>query len=146
MFKLERPRGDETTAYLSIRVLAAAAIAFVVITSFQARLAPGGHGEALGVAAALIVFCGATIGAMWLMQAGSAVQLAALLAAVVSAAALIGLQGNGAAFLGVFPAVCLAALVLPVRLQRAGSRRGRWRGVGGMAGKRAGTYRRHRLE
>ena len=116
MFKLERPRGDETTAYLSIRVLAAAAIAFVVITSFQARLAPGGHGEALGVAAALIVFCGATIGAIWLMQAGSAVLLAALLAAVISAAALIALQGNGAAFLGVFPAVCLAALVLPVRL------------------------------
>ena len=116
MFKLERPRGDETTAYLSIRVLAAAAIAFVVITSFQARLAPGGHGEALGVATALLVFCGATIGAIWLIEAGSAVQLAVLLAAVISAAALIGLQGNGAAFLGVFPAVCLAALVLPVRL------------------------------
>ena len=116
MFKLERPRGDETTAYLSIRVLAAAALAFVVITSFQARLAPGGHGEALGVATALLVFCGATIGAMWLIEAGPAVQLAVLLAAVISAAALITLQGNGAAFLGVFPAVCLAALVLPVRL------------------------------
>jgi signal transduction histidine kinase len=62
------------------------------------------------------VFCGATIAAMWLAQAGSAVQLAVLVMAVVSAAALIGLQGNGAAFLGVFPAVCLAALVLPVRL------------------------------
>ena len=43
-------------------------------------------------------------------------QLALLVIAVVSAAALIGLQGNDAAFLGVFPAVCLAALVLPVRL------------------------------
>jgi signal transduction histidine kinase len=53
---------------------------------------------------------------MWLTQAGSGVQLAVLVIAVVSAAALIGLQGNGAAFLGVFPAVCLAALVLPVRL------------------------------
>ena len=114
--ELERARGREQAAYLSIRVLAAAAIAFVVITSFQARPAPGGHGEALSVAVGLIVFCGATIAAMWLTQAGSAVQLAVLVIAVVSAAALIGLQGNGAAFLGVFPAVCLAALVLPVRL------------------------------
>jgi signal transduction histidine kinase len=112
---LERARGREQAAYLSIRVLAAAAIAFVVITSFQARPAPGGHGEALGVSVALVVFCGATIAAMWLAQAGSAVQPAVLLVAVLSAAALIGVQGNGAAFLGVFPAVCMAALVLPVR-------------------------------
>jgi signal transduction histidine kinase len=93
-----------------------AAIAFVVATSLLARPAPGGHGAALGAAAALIVFCGATIAAMWLTGAGPAVQLVVLLVAVVSAAALIGLQGNGAAFLGVFPAVCLAALILPVRL------------------------------
>jgi signal transduction histidine kinase len=114
--ELERARGREQAAYLSIRVLAVAVIAFVVITSFQARPAPGGQGEALGVAAGLMVFCGATIAAMWLTQAGSGVQLAVLVMAVVSAAALIGLQANGAAFLGVFPAVCLAALVLPVRL------------------------------
>ncbi len=116
MPELERARGREQAAYLSIRVLAVAAIAFVVITSFQARPAPGSHSAALGVAVALIVFCGATIAAMWLTQAAPAVQLAVLLVAVVSAAALIGLQGNSAAFLGVFPAVCLAALVLPVRL------------------------------
>ena len=114
--ELERARGREQATYLWIRVLAVAVIAFVVITSFQARPAPGGQGEALGVAVGLIVFCGATIAAMWLTQAGSAVQLAVLVIAVASAAALIGLQGNGAAFLGVFPAVCLAALVLPVRL------------------------------
>lgn len=114
--ELDRARGREQAAYLSIRVLAAAAIAFVVITSFQARPAPGGQGEALGAAVALVVFCGATIAAMWLTQAGSRVQLALLVIAVVSAAALIGLQGNDAAFLGVFPAVCLAALVLPARL------------------------------
>ena len=113
--ELERVRGRERAAYLSIRVLAVAATAFVVITSFQARPAPGGQGEALGVAVGLIVFCCATIAAMWLTQAGSGVQLAVLVIAVVSAAALIGLQGNGAAFLGVFPAVCMAALVLPVR-------------------------------
>jgi signal transduction histidine kinase len=44
------------------------------------------------------------------------VLLPAALAAVGSAAALIGLQANGAAFLGVFPAVGLAALALPVPL------------------------------
>ena len=114
--ELDRARSREQAAYLLIRVLAVAAIAFVVITSFQARPAPGGQGEALGVAVGLIVFCGATMAAMWLTQAGSAAQLAVLVIAVVSAAALIGLQGNDAAFLGVFPAVCLAALVLPVRL------------------------------
>ena len=114
--ELERARGREQAAYLSIRVLAVAAIAFVVVTSFQARPAPGGQGEALGVAVGLVVFCGATIAAMWLTQPGSGVQLAVLVIAVASAAALIGLQGNDAAFLGVFPAVCLAALVLPVRL------------------------------
>ena len=114
--ELERARGRERAAYLLIRVLAVAVIAFVVITSFQARPAPGGQGEALGVAVGLTVFCGATIAAMWLTQPGSAMQLAVLVIAVVSAAALIGLQGNGAAFLGVFPAVCLAALVLPVRV------------------------------
>jgi len=114
--KLEWARGREQAAYLSIRVLAVAAIAFVVITSFQARPAPGSHSEALDVAVALTVFCGATIAAMWLTEAGPAVQLTVLLVAVISAAALIGLQGNGAAFLGVFPAVCLAALIMPVRL------------------------------
>jgi len=114
--ELERAQGRERATYLSIRVLAVAAIAFVVTTSFQSRPAPGGHGAALGVAVALIAFCGATIAAMWLTQARPEVQLAVLLAAVVSAAALIGLQGNGAAFLGVFPAVSLAALILPVPL------------------------------
>ncbi len=113
---MEGAQGRERAAYLSIRVLAVAAIAFVVITSFQARPGPGGHGEALAVAVALLVFSGATIGAARLTRAGPAVQLAALLMAVAGAAALIGLQGNGAAFLGVFPAVCMAALVLPVRL------------------------------
>ena len=114
--ELERARGREQAAYRWIRLLAVAVIAFVVITSVQARPAPGGQGEALGVAVGLIVFCGATIAAMWLTKAGSAMQLAVLVIAVASAAALIGLQGNSAAFLGVFPAVCLAALVLPVRL------------------------------
>jgi signal transduction histidine kinase len=114
--ELDRAQGREQTAYLAIRALAVAAIAFVVITSFQGQPAPGSHGEALGAAVALTVFCAATFGGMWLARAGTAAQLAALLSAVISAATLIGLQGNGAAFLGVFPAVCLAALALPVRV------------------------------
>jgi len=113
---LERARGREQAIFLSVRILALAAIAFVVITSFQARPAPGGHGEALGVAAALIAFCGATIAAMWLPQSRPVVHGAVLLVAAVSPAGLIGLQANRAGFLGVFPAISLAALILPVVL------------------------------
>ena len=144
--ELERARGREQAAYLWLRVLAVAVIAFVVITSVQARPAPGGQGEALGVAVGLVAFCGATIAAMWLTQAGSGAQLAVLVIDVASAAALIGLQGNDAAFLGVFPAVCLAALVLPVRLSALVAGHGRCRGLGGMAGQRTRTHRGHRLE
>ena len=114
--ELQRARGREKATYLWIRVLGAAAIAFVVVTTFQARPAPGGAGQALGVAFALIAFCGATIAAMWLSLPRPAVQMAVLLLAVAGAAALVGLQGNGAAFLGVFPALCLAAFALPVHL------------------------------
>jgi len=114
--ELQRARGRENVTYLWIRVLGVAAIAFVVTTSLQARPAPGAHGQALGVTFALIVFCLATIAAMWLTLPQPAVQLAVLLLAVAGAAALIGLQANGAAFLGVFPALCLAAFALPVHL------------------------------
>ena len=111
---LDRARGREQAAYRAIRVLAVAVVAFVVTTSFQARPTPGGHGEALGAAAALTVFSAATLAMMWPSQGRPVAQLTALLIAVISAAALIGIQGNGAAFLGVFPAVCMAALALPV--------------------------------
>ena len=114
--ELQQARGREKAAYLWIRVLGVAAIAFVVTTSFQARPAPGGGGHALAVAFALTVFCGATIAAMWLTVPSPVVQMAVLLLAVAGAAALIALQANGAAFLGVFPVLCLAAFVLPVRL------------------------------
>jgi len=114
--ELQRAQGREKATYLWVRVLALAAIVFVVITSLQARPAPGAHGQALGVLFALIVFCGATIAAMWLTPPQPAVLLVLLLLAVAGAASLIGLQANGAAFLGVFPAICLAALVLPVHL------------------------------
>jgi signal transduction histidine kinase len=114
--ELQRARDREKATYLWIRVLSVAAIVFVAVTSFQARPAPGGHGQALGVALVLVVFCGASIAAMRLTRAQLAVQLAVPLLAVASAATLVGLQGNGAAFLGVFPALGYAALVLPVRL------------------------------
>ena len=117
MAELDKARERERAAYRAIRVLTVAAIAFVVTTTFQGRPAPGGHGTAIAVAAALIGFCAATIAAMWPgSRAWPTVQLAELLAAVGGAAALIGLQANGAAFLGVFPAVGMAALVLPIRL------------------------------
>ena len=114
--ELQRARGRENATYLWIRVLGVAAIAFVVTTSFLARPGPGGGGQALGVAFALIVFCGATLAAMWLTLPQPVGQLAVLLLAVAGAAALIALQANGAAFLGVFPVLCLAAFVLPVHL------------------------------
>ena len=117
--ELQRARDREKATYLWIRALSIAAIVFVAVTSFQGHPAPGGNGQALGVSAALIVFCGATIAAMWLTLPRLAVQVAVLLLAVAGAAALIGLQGNGVAFLGVFPAVCIAALALPVRLSVA---------------------------
>jgi signal transduction histidine kinase len=114
--ELERARGRENATFVAIRALAVAVIAFVVVASFQARPAPGGHGHALGVTILLIVFAGATLTAMWLYLAPPAVQLIVALVAVASAAALVGLQANYAAFLGVFPELCFAAMVLSVRL------------------------------
>jgi signal transduction histidine kinase len=113
---LDRARGREQATFRWIRVLAVAVIAFVVTTSFQARPAPGGHGEALGVAVLLVAFSGATLAEMWLPKARPAVELTLALAAVAAAAALIGLQANTAAFLGVFPSLSYAALALPIRL------------------------------
>ena len=119
MSELQRAKGREKATYRWIRLLGAAAITFVVITSLQGRPAPGGTGQALGVTVGLTVFCAATIAAMWPTLSRLAVRMAVLLLAVAAAAALVGLQGNDAAFLGVFPAVCLAALTLPVHLSVA---------------------------
>jgi len=119
MSELQRARDREKATYRWIRLLGAAAIAFVVTTSLQGRPSPGGAGQALAVTVALTAFCVATIAAMWLTLARPAVRMAVLLLAVAAAAALVGLQGNDAAFLGVFPAVCMAALVLPVHLSVA---------------------------
>ncbi len=113
---LDQAHDRQRSAFLAIRVLAVAAIAFVVTTSFQAHPAPGGRGAGLAVTIALIAFCGATAASMWLAPARPPLLTALLVVAVVSTAALIAIQANGAGFLGVFPAVSLAALTLPERL------------------------------
>ena len=119
MSDLQRAKGREKATYRWIRLLAAAVIAFVVTTSLQGHPAPGGAGQALGV----------TVGPDRILcrhdrrdvadLARLAIRMAVLLLAVAAAAALVGLQGNDAAFLGVFPAVCMAALALPVHLSVA---------------------------
>jgi signal transduction histidine kinase len=113
---LDRSHDRWRAPSLAIRALAVAAIAFVVTTSFQAHPGPGGNGAGLAVTIALVAFCGATLAAMWLAPARPSLLAALLVIAVVSTAALLAIQANGAAFLGVFPAVSLAALVLPERL------------------------------
>jgi len=135
---LDRARGREQATFLWIRVLAVAVVAFVVTTSFQARPAPGGHGRALAVAFLLVAFSGVTLAEMWHPKAPAAVELTMALAAVASAAALVGLQSNKAAFLGVFPALSYAALALPVNLSpivagaAIGSVSAAWAANGGM--------------
>ncbi len=111
---LDQVRGRQRAAFASIRVLGAAAIAFVVIASFQAKPGPGSAGEALGVSLALIAFSAATVTAMWLTDIRPAVRLVVLLIAVISAVTLMALQPKSGAFLGVFPALGMAGLALPV--------------------------------
>jgi signal transduction histidine kinase len=109
-------RSTQQSAAVRTRLLAAAALAFVIVATFTSHPAPGGHGTSLGVATALFVFSAASVGVIRLTQARPAVKLALLLMGVLSAGMLIGLQPNGPGFLGVFVAVSAAALRLPVRL------------------------------
>lgn len=109
-------RSSQQAAYLRYRLLGAGALVFVVVAAFTSHPAPGDHGKSLGVATALFVFSAATVGVIRLTEAPPAVQLPLFLVAVLSAAILIGLQPNGAGFLGVFVAVSAAALRLHVRL------------------------------
>jgi signal transduction histidine kinase len=109
-------RSSQQSAYLRTRLLGAGALAFVVVAAFTSHPAPGEHGKSLGVATALFVFTAASLGVIRLTQAPPAVQLPLFLVAVLSTAMLIGLQPNGAGFLGVFVGVSAAALRLPVRL------------------------------
>ncbi|HEV2372074.1 MAG TPA: sensor histidine kinase [Streptosporangiaceae bacterium] len=114
---LEEARDRQLAVAMSIRLLATAIVAFVVVASFQAHPAPGIHGRALAVALALAALCATTVAALWTARASRYAPLLALsLIAVASAVSLIVLQGTDAAFLGVFPAVCVAALALAVRV------------------------------
>ena len=105
----------DAATYRWMRPLAVFAVGFVVITAFQMHPAPGAHGQHLAVSVALVVFAAGTIAIVRLQQAPANAQMFLLIAVVLSAAALVGLQPNGPGFLGVFPAVSAAALRLPAR-------------------------------
>ena len=102
-------------ALAAIRLLGIAALVFVVAASFHDQPGPGTDGAALGVTLALVTLCASTAAAMWLSACGPLQLLALSVLAVLSAAALIGLQSSGTGFLGVFPALGVSALSLPAR-------------------------------
>ena len=91
----------------------------MVAVAWRAHPAPGAHGKPLAVTLALIGFSAAIAGVIWLNKPSPAFQLPLLLVAVLSSAVLVGLQNNGPGFLGLFPAVGMAALRLPPRLSGA---------------------------
>jgi len=113
--ELDKARSRERAGYLRMRLLAAVTTAFVLVASFRSAPAPGMHGTGLVVTAILIAFCAATICAFQ-FDLATPVQFAVLLVVVGTAASLIDLQANRAAFVGVIPALAVAAFVLPVRL------------------------------
>jgi signal transduction histidine kinase len=107
--------GIVPAAFRWMRPLAIAAIAVVVIGAFQTEPGPGAGGEHLGVSLALIVFTVGTLAFAILPSSESRALFPLLVAVVLAAAALVGLQPNGPGFLGVFPAVAAAALLLAPR-------------------------------
>lgn len=98
-----------------MRPLAVVALGVVVTTAFNTDPTPGASGQHLAVSAALVVFAAGTIAVVRLRETPLVVQLPLLVMVVVSAAVIVGLQPDGAGFLGVFPAVSAAALRLPTR-------------------------------
>lgn len=110
--------------------LAIAAIAVVVIASFNYRPAPGLRGDHLSVSVALIVFAAGTIAVVRLHDAPTPLMAALLGMVVLAAAVLVGLQPDGAGFLGVFPAVSAAALRLPLRAAAAVAGLAVWKAPG----------------
>ena len=99
-----------------MRLLAVIAVGVVVTAAFQTRPGPGVQGQHLAVSAALAVLGVGTITAIRTSDTAPSLLMLLLIAVVVSASALLGLQTNGPGFLGVFPAVSVAALRLPARL------------------------------
>src|SRR5215831_2684344 len=98
-----------------MRPLAVAAIALVVAGAFNTKPAPGLGGDRAAVSVALIAFAAGTIIVVRLREAPTTVLLPMMAVVVVAAATLVGLQPDGPGFLGVFPAVSIAALRLPTR-------------------------------
>src|SRR5579864_9357596 len=99
-----------------IRPLSVFAVGFVITAAFLTKPGPGVHGEHLAVSVALITLGVATAAIARLAERAPALQLAAMVVAVLASAVLVGLQPNGPGFLGVFPAIGAAAMRLPDRL------------------------------
>ena len=116
-------KGDQGPSYSSAvdshvfrrttRPLALAMAGYVAVTTFLSKPAPGAHGQHLAVAVALVGVVGGTVALFRVARLRASLQLPLLVAIVLSAAALVGLQPNGPGFFGVFPAVTVAALMLP---------------------------------
>ncbi|MBV9283806.1 MAG: sensor histidine kinase [Acidimicrobiia bacterium] len=102
-----------------VRPLAVFIVGFVSVAAFQTKPGPGVHGEHLAVTVALIGLAVGTISMVRLPGASARFVLLVVGVAVLSSAALVGLQPNGPGFLGMFPAVSGAALRLPDRLSGA---------------------------
>jgi signal transduction histidine kinase len=113
--ELDKARSRERAGYMRMRSLSAVTTAFVLIASFRSVPAPGLHGTSLVVTAVLIAFCAATVCAFQ-FELATLTRFAVLLVVVGTAAWLIDLQANRAAFVGVIPALAVAAFVLPIRL------------------------------
>jgi signal transduction histidine kinase len=107
--------GADPISYRSMRLLGLAAIAVVVTGAFNSDPAPGLRGDHLAVSVAVAAFTLGTIALVRLTDASDSLLVPLLAVVVVAAAALVGLQPDGPGFLGVFPAVSVAALRLPVR-------------------------------
>jgi signal transduction histidine kinase len=106
----------EAAAYRWMRPLAVVLVGSVITTAFQSHPGPGLHGTHLLVTLTLVGLTVGTFGAIRLINCEVAPQLGAMLLAVASAGVLLGVQPNGPGFLGMFPAVCGAALRLPTLL------------------------------
>lgn len=99
----------------SMRLLAVAIGAFIIVTSVAGHPGPGVTGRALGVTLALVAFAGSLAGILLLPSSTASVQLPLLAGAVAGICTLVGLRSHGVAFLGLFPVVSAGALRLPTR-------------------------------
>jgi signal transduction histidine kinase len=113
--ELRRARGlGVALAVGGLRGAGFAVAAVVAITSFWADPAPGLHGRSLGVTLSLVLFVGGMVAALAMPRRRGRV-LVALGVSLAGAAALMALQTDGLAWLGVFAAVGGAVMWLPSR-------------------------------